>query len=237
MRLIEERAGVDEEGRSFALLQGRVAPGVLLLPGEMQDCRVVRRLAERFYERGNTVLASSLAYRTLDLPGLSPVYWQTCLDEAENRYDMLQHYASRVGIVGAGLGATMALHVATTKRVNNVVALMPTFDARVGIGERMRALLRRVVPRRRKPPAGWSTQRSVAAENAREAAAKHAIPLLVIAEERRDRSDVGRSVRVAQRLASQSGGPIHLFPPGTVESPDELPDELVEKVMTFLRGR
>jgi dienelactone hydrolase len=237
MRLIEVRAGVEEAGRSFVLLQERVAPGVLLLPAEGQDCGPVRRLAERLFDRGFTVLASSLAYRTLDLPGISPIYWQTCLDEAENRYDMLQHYTSRVGIVGVGLGAAMALHVATTKHVHNVVALFPTFDARVGIGEKVRGLLRRVLTRRKKTPAGWPAQRSMAAENGRQAVAKHAIPLLVIAEDRRDRSDAGRSVRVARRLAAQIGAPIHLLPAGEVESPDGLPRESVEKLVNFLRGR
>ena len=78
------------------------------------------------------MLASNLAYRTLDQPLRSPQYWQTCADEAQNRYDILTHYATRVGVVGVGMSALVALHLASVRRVSEVVALFPTLGSEAG---------------------------------------------------------------------------------------------------------
>ncbi|MFQ5601329.1 MAG: hypothetical protein ACE5G2_12360 [Candidatus Krumholzibacteriia bacterium] len=236
LRMIEERAAVPEQERSFLFLQPRVVPGILMIPGEGEGCAGLHHLGERFHRRGFAVLASSLSYRVLGQPGRSPFYWQTCLDETEGRYDMLQHYASRIAVLGVGFGATMALHLATSRRVSSVLALFPTLHASLGLRERFEAVLRRLMPRQKTPP-GWSMQRRMATENAREKADRLGTRILVIAEERHDRSEAGRSVRVAQRLLASRAAELRLVPPTQPDSRLELPPELLEELITFARPR
>lgn len=236
LRMIEERLDVPEAGRSVAFLQNRVAPGVLMLPGEGETCEHLEPLGRALYRRGFNVLASSLSYRELGQPTRSPYYWQTCLDEAENRYDMLNHYASRVSVVGVGLGAAIALHLASRKRVHAVVALYPTLDARVGLSERLRGLMRRVFPRWMAAPAGWETQRHVAADEARRKAPKLTVPIFAVAEERRD-GESGRATRSAKKLQAAGLAEIELLPRGRDAVPGELPDATLDNIVAFLRRR
>jgi len=234
MRMVEERLGVPQAGLTFARLQNRVAPGVLILPGEGETCEHLRPLAEQFYRRGFNVLASSLAYRDLD--ERRPNYWQTCLDEAENRYDMLNHYASRLSVVGFGLGAALALHLASRKRVHAVVALYPTLEARVGLTERLRSLMRRAFPRWMTTPPGWDMQRRMAADGARNKAATLSVPIFAVAEDRSD-GDAGRSVRSVRKLETHRLAEVELVPRGRGTAQADLPDSTVENIIAFLRRR
>lgn len=232
LRQIEERLGVPEEGRSFALLHERSAPAGLMLPGEGETCENLRKLGARLHERGWNILASSLSYRQLDRPGITPTYWQTCLDEAENRYDMLEHCATQIAVLGVGLGAALALHLAPRKRVHAVVALFPILDTRLGLGEQLRAVLRRMMRPRQTAPAGWSMQRRMAARQAQEKLS--ATPVIVVSEDRRDGSDTGRSLRAARGLAAHK--PVHLLllPAGQPTSPDTLPDDILNRMLEHL---
>jgi dienelactone hydrolase len=236
MRMIEERAGVPEVGRSFALLQNRVAPGALLIPREGEACEHLEPLGRALQRRGFNVLASSLSYRVLGQPTRSPQYWQTCLDEAENRYDMLNHYASRLSIVGVGLGAAIALHLATRKRVHAIVAMFPTLDASIGLNERLRALMRRVFPRLLASPPGWEMQRRMAADDARSKAPRLTVPILAVAEDRRD-GEAGRSARAARKLEARQVAQVELVPRGRSAVPSELPETTIDNVVEFLRRR
>ena len=235
LRQIEERLDVPPEGRSFALLQERAVPAILMLAGEGQTCENLRPLATRLHARGLSVLATSLAYRQFDRPGVTPTYWQTCLDEAENRYDMLEHCTTEIAVVGVGLGAALALHLAARKRVHAVVALFPILDTQLGLGEQLRAVLRRLMRSRQRTPATWSMQRRLAARLAQEKVA--ATPVIVVSEDRRDRSDTGRSLHAARALSAHK--PVHLIllPLGHPASPDTLPDDIVNRVLEQLNKR
>jgi len=234
MRMVEERLGVAPTGLTFARLQNRVAPGVLILPGEGEDCEHLRPLAEALYRRGFNVLASSLAYRALG--DQRPYYWQTCLDEAENRYDMLNHFASRLSIVGFGLAAALALHIASRKRVHAIVALYPTLEARVGLSERLRGLMRRAFPRWITTPPGWDTQRRMAADEARDKARKLSVPIFAVAEDRFDGA-AGRAARSARKLETHRLAEVELIPRGRNTVQADLPDATLEHIVAFLRRR
>jgi pimeloyl-ACP methyl ester carboxylesterase len=234
---LEERAGVPREQRSFLVLQQRPGDSILLLPGEGAGCDELRAAGEFFHRNGYSVLASSLAFRTLGEPGRSPLYWQTCVDEAENRYDILQHWSTRVVVLGVGLGATIALHLAAVRRVAAVLALFPTLHAAPGWRDHLRALLRKITPWRPTPAPSWSTQRELAAAGARDTMEKIAVPLFVLAEERRDRSDAGRSAQAAQRLMSRRATEVRVVRPGEVTSVAALPAALLEQMVTFARAR
>lgn len=236
LRMIEERGGVPEAGRSFALLQNRVAPGVLLIPGEGEVCEHLKPLGAHLQRRGFNVLASSLSYRVLGRPTRSPQYWQTCQDEAENRYDMLNHYASRLSIIGVGLGAAIALHVASRKRVHAVVALFPTLDASIGINERLRTLMRRVFPRLLTSTPGWSMQRRMATNDARDKAPRLTVPILAVIEDRND-GEAGRSTRAARKLEELKLAQVELIPRGRPAVASELPETTIESIVAFLRRR
>ena len=232
LRMMEEHLDVPVDGRSFALLQGRIAAGALLLPGEREGCERLRSLSEHLHAEGFTVLASTLSYRTLDRIGVSPTYWQTCLDEAENRYDMLDHYASRIAVVGVGLGAAVALHLASRKRVYAVGAVFPVLDAAVGFSDSCRALLRRVLPRTTRGPMSWPLQRRTAA---RQAQGKIGAPVVVVAEERRDRSDAARSLRAVRELMAHRPLQLLLVPEAGPVAPDALPSEILAQLVAFLK--
>ncbi len=236
LRMIEERLGLPEAGRSFALLQSRVAPAALLLPAENEACEHLVPLAEHLHRRGFNVLVSSLSYRRLGQPPHSPQYWQTCLDEAENRYEMLNHYASRLSVVGVGLGAVMALHLASKKRVHAIVALYPTLEVPVGLNDRLRALVRRVFPRWMSNPPGWSMQRRMAAEGARSKLQQLNVPVLAVAEDRRD-GDEGRVTRAAQKLGASDVAQVELVPRGRGAVAGDLPENTLDTLVAFLRRR
>ena len=236
LRMVEGRLGVAEAGRSFALLQDRIAPSVLLLPGEEQGCENLRSFANSLHRAGFSVLASSLAYRGLGQPGQSPSYWQTCLDEAENRYDMLNHYASRIAVVGVGLGAAIAMHLATRRRVNAVIALFPVLDAALGTGDRIRVALRNLMPRVFKKPTGWNMQRRLATDGVRKAMGQVTAPVLALAEDGASGRDGNRTLRLLQRLGEGSTLTLQQVPAGAT-SPDTLSSAAVDKLVTFLKQR
>ncbi len=236
LRMSEGRLGVPEAERSFVLLQERVAPGVLLLAGEAQGTSELEMLGRRLHRAGFGVLASSLAYRELGRPGTSPSYWQTCMDEAESRFDMLNHFASRIALVGTGLGAALALHLARRKRVGAVVGLFPVLDANVGMHERLRTALRALLPRRNKRPVAWSMQRRLATEGIHKSKQQPDVPILMLAEERGDRGDAGRSLRYVRRLAQRGAAELVLVPAGAT-SPAALPESAMDTLLDFLKKK
>lgn len=235
LQMIEDRAGVAPDDRSFLLLQTHIAPGVLILPAEGSGCAAIRSVGRYLHRAGFSVLGSSLAYRQLSRPGYSPQYWQTCLDECEQRYDMLKHYASRIAILSVGLGTTLALHVVTTRNVSAAVALFPTLHADLMLRDRLKLALRRF-RMFRKQPASWAIQRRVATEGARQLAGTLSIPLFVVAEESAATHEAARSARVAKRLLARRAEEVHEVP-AVQASPEQLPDAVLEEVVRFLRRR
>jgi len=236
LRMVEARLGVAEASRSFALLQDRIAPSILLIPGEEQGCENLRSFAMSLYRAGFSVLASSLAYRNLDQPGQSPTYWQTCLDESENRYDMLNHFAARIAVVGVGLGAAIAIHLAARRRVSAVIAFVPVLEATLGAGDRIRVALRNLLPRFFKKPTGWSMQRRLATAGVRKTMGQFGAPVLALVDDDAGDRDAGRTLRLLQQLAT--GGTVSLLQvPAGATSPDTLPAATVDKVITFLKQR
>jgi len=233
--MTEERLGLEEAEQSFLLLQDRPAPAVLILAGEGEGCRRLRELGSALHAAGFGVLATSLAYRTSGSTE-GPRFWQTCLDEAENRYDMLNHYASRISILGVGLGAAMALHVASRKRVSSIAALFPVLDAHLGTGQTLRRALRSLLPRRFWKPLTWPVQRRLATEGVRKAMSQFTSPLLVVADEKRGRNDSGRTLRFVQHLVDRGVVRLHVVSqddPG----PDTLSKADVDTLIQFLRQR
>ena len=234
MRLFETRIDIPEAGRSFLRLQDRSAPSVLVLAGESQDCSGLQTLGSRLHRAGFGVLASSLAYRSLDRPGLSPFYWQTCLDEAENRYDMLNHYATRIAVIGFGLGAAIALHLATRKRVNAVVGVFPILDAKLGATDQLRTMMRNLAPRLFKTPPKWTMQRRLATAGVQKATSQFGAPILVLVEERSQKGDAGRSLRFVKQLTERGGAQLQTVPAGAA---DALPDATIDTMLAFLKQR
>jgi len=237
LRHLEDIAQVPRPQRSLLLLQPRPAESVLLLPAEQSGCEDLLPLAEALHGRGWGVLASNLAYRSLDSPGHSPTYWQTVADEAENRYDVIAHYATQVAVVGIGMGALLALHLAATRRVAAVVALFPTFGTESTWFERLRTTLRRIVLRDTSTPHGWKHQRQLAAHAAQEAAGKVSVPLYLLAEDRKDRSESARSARAVQRLAHRAATQVRMLRPGESASIRDLPPAVLDEIFTFLRRK
>jgi esterase/lipase len=235
LRHLEDIAEVPRPQRSQLYLQGHPTEALLLLPGEGSGCDELQAMAEFFFKRGFTVLASNLAYRTLDQPLQSPQYWQTCADEAQNRYDILTHYATRVGVVGVGMSALVALHLAAVRRVSEVVALFPTLGSEAGWRERLRATLRRLVLRDTRTPRGWAHQRQLAAHAAHEHVSRLAVPLFVVVEDRHDRTEAGRSAAAAQKLGGRAATQVRVVPAGTAAR--DLPAGVVDDILAFLRRR
>ena len=235
LRHLEDIAEVPRPQRSQMLLQSRPTDALLLLPGEGAGCDEIQGLADFFFKRGFTVLASNLAYRTLDQPLRSPQYWQTCADEAQNRFDILNHYATRVGVIGVGMSALVALHLSSVRRVSEVVALFPTLGSEASWLERLRATLRRLVLRDARTPRGWAHQRQLAAHAAREQAARLTVPLYLVVEDRQDRSEAGRSASLAHKLASRAATQVKVVAAGTTAR--DLPAAVQDDILAFLRRR
>ena len=232
---LEERLAVPRPQRSFLLLQPRPSDSLLLLPGELSSAEDVLPIAEHFHQRGCAALGANLAYRTLDEPALSPHYWQTCADEAENRFDILTPYATRVAVLGVGLGALLALHLAAVRRVSAVLAVFPTLHVGEPWQLRWRMMLQRLLRREVRTPTGWEHQRRLAAVKAHETTGKIAVPLFVVAEDRRDNSDAGRSAQMGQKLIHRAATQVHVLRPGEEASPRALPPALLDDLLAFVR--
>jgi hypothetical protein len=237
LRQLEDRAGVPRPQRSYLLLQPRPTEAILLLAGEGAGADETLSIGEHFYARGFTALGSSLAYRDLAEPSRSPHYWQTCADEAENRYDALVHYATRVAVLGVGLGAIMALHVASVRRVTAVLAVLPVLHVGEPWQVRLRATMRRLLRRPEKTPPGWTHQRHLAAASGQSAASRLEVPLFLIAEERHDRSDTARTAQMAHKLVSRHATQVRLVPVGQLASARDLPPALLDELLAFARPR
>jgi esterase/lipase len=236
LRYLEERSEVPRQQRSFAFLQAQPTDGALFLPGEGAGTDEVERLAEAFHQRGHSVLASALALRSLDHPGRSPQYWQTCADEAEVRYDMLAHFADRIIVVGVGVAALIALHLATRRRVDAVVALFPVLEGNPGWMQRMQSALRRLLRREEEVPRTWSGQRSDASRAARDAVDRITVPLFVVIEDRDDRSDAGRSAQAAAKLEARATTRVRRVP-AAAASARALPPDLIDEMLAFTRRK
>lgn len=234
LRMLEDRAGMPRPQRSFLLLQPRPAESLLLLPGELAGADDVLPIAEHFHQRGFAALGSSLAYRVLDEPARSPHFWQTCADEAEGRFDILERYSTRIAVLGVGMGALMALHLASARRVSAVLALFPTLHVTESWRLRLRTTLNRLLRRESETSLGWNHQRRLAALRAHETMTKISVPLFLVAEDKRDRTDVARSSRDAQRLISRAATQVHMLPPGET-APRSLPPALLDTLLAFTR--
>jgi dienelactone hydrolase len=207
------------------------------LPAEGNGCDQVQPLAEQLHKRGFTVLATNLSLRTVDQPGTSPNYWQTCLDEAENRYDILMHWSTRIAVIGVGFSGLLAFHLAATRRPNGVVAFFPTFDPEETWMQRLTAKVRGWFQRGARPRQGWAHQRVLATRSARETLAKVTVPLFVLAEDRDDRSSAGRSAQAARKLAQRPSTTLRVLRPGESAGVKDLSPAVLDEVLAFLRRR
>jgi esterase/lipase len=217
------------------LLQPRPAEGLLLLPGELSGADDVLPIAEHFHQRGFGALGSSLSYRTLEEPARSPHFWQTCADEAENRFDILERYATRVAVLGVGMGALLALHLASVRRVSAVLALFPTLYVSESWKLRLRTTLNRLLRRESERVLGWNHQRRLAALRAQESTAKVAVPLFLVAEDKRDRTDAARSSIAAQKLITRAATQVHVLRSGEPAVARSLPPALLDDLLAFVR--
>jgi len=235
IRYMEDVAQVPRHQRTIVLLQAKPTPALLLLPAEGMTADELQPLAEEFHRRGFTVMATNLAYRTLDKPGRSPVYWQTCSDEVENRFDVLAHYSTRVSILGLGMGGLLGLQVATTRPVGEVVALFPTLGSQNGLLERWRATLQRLLRREATLPRTWPEQRKVAARAASANLLRASVPFYVLVEDRNDRSEQAQAMQAARKLVQRAATKVRVLRPGEAASLRDLPPAVFDEILAFLR--
>lgn len=235
LETIEKRAGIAEGNRSVLLLQNRVSPGVLMLAAEGSGTEELRPVARFFHRAGFNVLATSLAWREPHRPGYSPTFWQTCLDESANRFDMLQVYSNHVAVLGWGLSTSLMVHLAHDKKVQSLIALFPTLHADVTFRERFKLMLRRWLPRARREPVAWTTQRRMATDLARQRARHLDVPTMLVVEDLHDRSEQGRSAATAERLFSRRADEVKRVP-SAQSSPRLLPQLVLEKLVDFVRN-
>ncbi len=235
IRYMEDVAQIPRQQRTTVLLQPKPTHALLMLPAEGMTAEELQPLAEEFHRRGFIVMATNLAYRTLDKPGRSPVYWQTCSDEVENRFDVLAHYSTRVSILGIGMGGLLGLQVATTRRVGEVVALFPTFGSQDGLVERLRATLHRLLRREEKLPRTWPEQRKAASRAAGANLVRAAVPFYVLVEDRNDRSEPGQAAQAARKLVQRAATKVRVLRPGEAASLRDLPPGVFDEIMAFLR--
>ena len=234
LEIIEKRAGIAENNRSVLLLQNSISPGILLLAGEAAGTEDLRPIARFFHRAGFNVLCTTLAWRDRERPAYSPTYWQTCLDESLNRFDMLQVYSNNVTVLGCGLSAALMMHLAAEKKVHSLIALFPTLHADVSFRERFKHTLRKWFPRGRKDPPGWNMQRRMTADLARERAKKLEIPILLVVEDLHDKSELGRSAATAEQLFSSRSDSVKRVPSAQA-SPRLLPQLVLEHLVGFVR--
>lgn len=234
LAIIEKRAGITDNNRSLLLLQNRVSPGILLLAGEEAGTDELRPVARFFHRAGFNVLCTTLAWRDHERPGYSPTYWQTCLDETANRFDMLQVYSNQVTVLGCGLSVALMVHLAANKKIHSLIALFPTLHADVPFRERLRFALRKLIPGGRKNPPGWNLQRRMAADGARNRAKKVNVPILLVVEDLHDKSELGRSAAMAEQLFAGRSDSVKRVPSAQA-SPRLLPQLVLEHLVGFAR--
>ena len=232
IRYMEDLAQVPRPQRSVLHLQPRPGDTIMMLPAEGTSADELYGLADHFYRRGWTVLATNLAYRVLDQPS-SPTYWQTCADEVTNRFDILAHYSTRIALLGVGLSGAAALHVATVRPVSEVVAVFPTIAGDPGLWERLRGSLHKLLRREATLPRTWPEQRRLAAQAARATAASIAVPLYAVIE---DRDDRGRGARAAKALLHRAATKVRLLRPGEASTVRDLPPSILDDILQFLRN-
>lgn len=231
---LEERAGVPRPERTLFLGQPEDAPGLLCLPGEGAGADELAAVGRYFHQRGWVVLATPLAHRTLGQPSRAPHYWQTCADEAATRFDILAHCTDRIAVVGAGLSALLALHLASVRRVGAVVALLPPLHVEAPWLVRLRRSLRRIVLRDTTMPPGWDGQRELVSASARETLGRSAVPLYLLVHGRQDRTEEGRSARAAEKLVGRAATEVRRLPADSSAGVRELPANLLAEIQAFL---
>ena len=234
LETVEKRAGINENNRSLLLLQNRVSPEIMLLAGEGAGTDELRPIARFFHRAGFNVLCTTLAWRDYERPGYSPTFWQTCLDESSNRFDMLQVYSNHVTVLGCGLSAALMVHLANDKKIHRMIALFPALHADVSFRERFQFALRRWIPSTRKDPPKWNMQRRMAADLARGRAKKMKIPILLIVEDLHDKSELGRSAATAEQLFAGRSDIVKRVPSAQA-SPRLLPQLILEKLVESSR--
>ena len=234
LEIIEERASIGEKDRSFLLLQDRVSPGILLLAGEASGTEDLKPVARFFHRAGFNVLATTLAWRDQERPAYTPTFWQTCLDESSNRFDMLHVYSDRMTVGGCGLSASIMLHLAEDKKIDSLIALFPNLHSDVSFRERFKMMLKRWLPRGHKEPAAWNMQRRMVTDLARTKAKNLDVPTLLVVEDLHDKTELGRSAATAERLFSRRADEVKLVPSAQA-SPRLLPQLKLEKLVCFAR--
>ncbi len=144
--LIERRAGVHEEDRSFLLMQQKESLGCLLLHGAGGTPAEMRMLGEHLYNQGYTVCAVRLPIsrstgdtsigryikeglalrggkeRTLTCHNDS---WSICLSEAEVALATLMSFNPCTYLIGFSFGGTIALNLLDKRPVKAAALISP----------------------------------------------------------------------------------------------------------------
>ncbi len=210
---LEEHRGVPPENRSFIGIQENSRSACLLVHGVSSTPADLRPLAEYLHANGLTVYLLLLPGYGLAGEGPSRIMWRASLQEIKLRYRFLRRLHRQVHLVGYGLGAALAIHLARQEAVTSLILLAPALIPRVNIVERL--LLRLKVHRLPglRPRLGWRPEELEAMESARSQISRLRLP--VYAAQCDDDEHISPiSLRVLQKRVRHGASRFRAFPSG-----------------------
>jgi esterase/lipase len=233
---LEERRGIPPAHRSFIGIQEGARAACLLVHGVLGSPADLRPLAEHLHASGLTVYLQLLPGYGLDTEEPPQVMWRASLQAVKVRFQLLRRLYRQVHVIGHGMGAALAIHLARQETVASLALLAPALIPRVTLVERLFLRLKLHRLRWLRPRLGWNPEVLEAMESARTQVGRLRLPIYA-AQCDDDERISPISLRVLQKRTRHRASRFRAFASG---GHDILAahgaEELHAEILDFVRG-
>ncbi len=209
----EDHRGIGQADRSYLRVSDGGKGSCLLIHGVSTGPGDLKELADEFYQAGFNVYVLRLPDYGTPENTLSEVTWESALNQALQRFQLLARGGGKVHVVGLGFGATLALHVALAESVSSLVLLAPAIMPRESFLQRLAVRLKLHHMKFFHRWLGWNADLMEGMDIARGKIGKVKVPIYAAQCEDDDRA-CPTSLRFLQRKARNSASRFQIFPEG-----------------------
>lgn len=209
----EGERGINESDRSYLRVKEGAKGSCLFIHGVSTGPGDLKDLAEEFYQAGFNVYVLRLPDYGTPEKTLSEVTWESSLNQARQRFQLLARGGGKVHVVGMGFGATLALHVALLESVSSLVLLAPAIMPRESFLQRLLVRFKLHHLKFVHEWMGWNADLMEGMDRARGKIGKIQVPIYAAQCEDDDRASPS-SLRFLQRKSRNSSSRFQIFPQG-----------------------
>jgi len=202
---------IPRDDRSFLFLQEQKASAILLIHGAHGTPAELRELGNFLYGRGFTVYCPRLS--RYDLKNRM-VTWESWVTASENALTTLLRYTPNTAVLGLSLGGTVAVILAQLHPVAGQILLAPAIHLRMGVKERLYAIMKHLTPTLFFRVSGWNGEAVKAMDHLRASVKEISTPTLAV-QARDDHILSTRGLNTLRKWLTRDDCEVVLLPHGS----------------------